>query len=115
MTMFAGDLETIADVLTDAATAPLWSCGDAALVSECETLHRLEQRLAGLKLRVLAEIDHRGLARELGATSTTAWVRWRLRLPAGTAARMVRLARSLVAYRATASALAAGDVTAEQA
>jgi hypothetical protein len=113
--MLTGALATIADAVRDVAAKPHWSRGDAELTAACAAVHQLEQRLAGIRLGLLGELDERDLARDNGATSTTAWVRWRLRVPAGPAAAMVRLARALRSCPTTAAALESGDLTEEQA
>jgi hypothetical protein len=113
--MLTGELATIADALTTFSAKPAWSRPDAEVVAAVEALHAIEQRVAGAKLAMLGELDDRNLARDLGATSTLAWVRWRLRCVPAAAGAMVKLARALRAHASTATALAAGHVTVDQA
>jgi hypothetical protein len=113
--VLTGELHTIATALTTLAGRPVWSRGDGELVADCEALQVLEQRLAGVKLLLLGELDERGLARNLGATSTIGWLRWRLRVSGGAAGAMLRLAKALRRYPATADRLMAGEVSVEQA
>lgn len=113
--MLTGELATIAAAVTRLADRPAWSPADGAVLAECEALHVLEQRVAALKLVALAELDERGLAREAGATSTVAWLRWRCRVSGGAAAATLRLARALRRHPATAHRLLRGDLNQEQA
>lgn len=113
--MLTGELATIADALTTFSAKPAWSRSDAEVVAAVEALHALEQRVAGAKLALVGELDDRDLARDLGATSTLAWVRWRLRCVPAAAGAMVKLARALRAHASTATALMAGRVTVDQA
>ena len=113
--MLTGELDTIDAAVTAFAARPDWSRDDTALVAACVAVHTLQQRLAGLAVRLVGEIDARGLARELGATSTTAWVRWRLHQSAAGANSTVRLARELRDRSTTAAAVADGRLTTEQA
>ncbi|WBB67126.1 HNH endonuclease signature motif containing protein [Micromonospora sp. WMMD812] len=111
------------DELARAETA-IWPCRDAAagampeqqLVEALETAHRLEQRLAAIKLALIREFDGRGLAVAQGATSTAVWLRDRLRLTVPAARRLVDLAAALDdGPPAVRDALAEGRVDAEQA
>jgi hypothetical protein len=113
--VLTGELHTIDVALTTLADRPAWSRGDGELVADCEALQVLEHRLAGVKLLLLGELYDRDLARDLGATSTIGWLRWRLRVSSSAAGAMVRLARALRRYPATARRLAAGEVSVEQA
>lgn len=113
--VLTGELATIANALTSISAKPAWSHADAELTTTVETLYVLEQRLAGVKLALLGEFDDRGLARDLGTTSTAAWAHWRLRCSPTTASAMVRLSRALRDRPTTAAALAAGQLTVDQA
>jgi hypothetical protein len=113
--VLTGELDTIAAALSSLAARPDWSRSDAAVLADCERVFVLEQRMAAVRLALLGELDARGLAREAGATSTVAWLRWRLRLDGGPAASMVRLARALRSTKVTAAALRAGRVSERQA
>ncbi|MFC7483756.1 DUF222 domain-containing protein [Luedemannella flava] len=113
--MSTGELGVIDDAVTILAARPEWSRRDVDVVADCEAVHRLEQRLAAVRLALVGELDARGLARDLGATSTIAWLRWRLRIPGPAAARMLRLARALRSHPATTDALTSGNLTVDQA
>jgi hypothetical protein len=66
--------------------------------------------VAGLQLRLIAEADARGVAGQLGAPSTAALLRERLRIRPGEAASRVRLAGDWQ-LAATRAALSAGQIT----
>ena len=129
-------LGAVGEALDKTSGADVWSLSDddlAATVVACEVL---AARQAALSLRLLREADARDLGRRLGATSTTAWVKDRLRLRPGEAKARMDLAHRLdldaaagpVDYAAnvastagarsmpaTAAALAAGQVSTEHA
>jgi hypothetical protein len=93
---------------------------DVRLAEQVLALHRLVDQLDGACLRLLATVDARGAAgAEAGVTagSTAGWLRAALRMSPGTASRRVRTARALHRgpLAATASALAAGDVSVQHA
>jgi hypothetical protein len=89
---------------------------DAGWAERLLTLRGLVERLEGLWLAELADLDARGAAgadQGAQAASTAAWLRDRLRMGAGTASSYVRTARAL--YRGpltgTAKALAEGAIS----
>ncbi|WP_341717035.1 DUF222 domain-containing protein [Micromonospora sp. FIMYZ51] len=65
------------------------------LVDALDAVHRLEQRLAAVKLALVRELDGRGTAAAQGASSTAVWLRDRLRLGVPAARRLVDLAGAL--------------------
>ncbi|MFF5177972.1 DUF222 domain-containing protein [Micromonospora sp. NPDC000316] len=92
-----------------------WAATDQDLVAALDAAHRLEQRLAAVKLTLVRELDGRGTATAQGASSTAVWLRDRLRLGVGAARRLVELAVTLdAAPSGVRDALAAGSVTVEQ-
>ncbi|MEU7610195.1 DUF222 domain-containing protein [Micromonospora sp. NPDC049204] len=94
---------------------PAWAAGEHDLVAALDATHRLEQRLAAVKLSLVRELDGRGTATAQGASSTAVWLRDRLRLGVGAARRLVELAATLdAAPPAVRDALAAGTVDADQ-
>jgi hypothetical protein len=130
-------LGDVSDGLDKAVSGEVWALSDddlAATIARCEAV---AARQAALGLRLVREADARDLGRRLGASSTTAWLRNRLRLRPGEAKLRVDLANRLrvgdqaegpVDYAAnvgsvaggrsmpaTASALAAGAVSVEHA
>ncbi|MFF5052650.1 DUF222 domain-containing protein [Micromonospora sp. NPDC000663] len=98
---------------TDAA---VWALSEHDLIAVLDATHRLQQRLAAVRLAVVREVDGRGVAVTQGASSTVVWLRDRLRLDMPAARRLVNLAASLdAAPTAVRHALAAGAVSVEQA
>ncbi|MEV5209048.1 DUF222 domain-containing protein [Micromonospora sp. NPDC053740] len=96
--------------------APAWALSERDLIAALDTTHRLQQRLAAAQLAVVRELDGRGTAFAQGASSTTVWLRHRLRLDVSAARRLVGLAASLdVAPPGVRDALASGAVSVEQA
>ncbi|MEU8389353.1 DUF222 domain-containing protein [Micromonospora sp. NPDC048842] len=102
--------------VADCLDAPAWALPAHDLVAAIDATHRLEQRLAAVKLALVRELDGRGIATAQGASSTAVWLRDRLRLRVGAARRLVELAATLVAAPAAVrDALANGEVDVEQA
>ncbi|MCZ7376066.1 HNH endonuclease signature motif containing protein [Micromonospora sp. WMMC250] len=98
------------------ADAAAWALSERELIAALDATHRLQQRLAAVQLAVVRELDGRGTAIAQGASSTTVWLRDRLRLDVSAARRLVGLAASVdVAPPGVLEALAGGMVTAEQA
>jgi hypothetical protein len=105
-------LRTVADGLDELADANLWSLSDAESLEVRAELERLASRLFAAKLASTRDVETRGAATSVGATSLTAWLVNRLRLHPGEAVREVRLAGQLaVDLPATAAALEAGVIT----
>lgn len=69
--MFTGELNAVATAVERLGARPAWSLSDADLLDGCPAVFGLQHRLAGLVLALLGELDARGLAREVGATSST--------------------------------------------
>ncbi|MFC5922309.1 HNH endonuclease signature motif containing protein [Micromonospora vulcania] len=104
--------ETAVAACFDAAT---WAATEHDLVAALDATHRLEQRLAAVKLTLVRELDGRGTATAQGASSTAVWLRDRLRLGVGAARRLVELAAVLDAAPAgVRDALTDGLVNVEQ-
>ncbi|MGC4812518.1 DUF222 domain-containing protein [Micromonospora sp. DT228] len=98
------------------ADASAWALSEHDLITALDATHRLQQRLAAVQVAVVRELDGRGTAVAQGASSTTVWLRHRLRLDVAAARRLVGLAASLDgAPPAVRAALASGAVTVEQA
>ncbi|MGC4846028.1 DUF222 domain-containing protein [Micromonospora sp. DT15] len=98
------------------ADAPAWALSEHDLIAVLDATHRLQQRLAAVQLAAVREVDGRGTAVAQGASSTTAWLRHRLRLDVSAARRLVGLAASVdVAPPGVREALASAAVSVEQA
>ncbi|MET8366410.1 MULTISPECIES: DUF222 domain-containing protein [unclassified Micromonospora] len=92
-----------------------WAANERDLVAALDATHRLEQRLAAVKLTLVRELDGRGTATAQGASSTAVWLRDRLRLTVGAARRLVELAAALdAAPSGVRDALVGGAVDVEQ-
>ncbi|MET8094778.1 DUF222 domain-containing protein [Micromonospora sp. NPDC005220] len=101
--------------VADCLGASAWALAEHDLVAALDAAHRLEQRLAAVKLALVRELDGRGTATAQGASSTAVWLRGRLRLGIGAARRLIELAAMLDAAPAAArDALATGTVDVEQ-
>jgi len=83
------------DAVDRLAGAELWELGNGELTGAVQELHRLACRAQAQMSRMVAEVDVRGAAVELGAPSTASWLTWGLRLHPGAAKRAVRDARAL--------------------
>ena len=108
-------------VLIPASQPASWSGIDVGSLTDQDLIDGLaqivaaENTLAGLQLRVLAEIDTRGLATELGSKTTGDWFGGTGTTNPGTAKRLVRTAVALHALPPVADAVRGGEVTAEHA
>ncbi|MGW3602178.1 DUF222 domain-containing protein [Micromonospora sp. NPDC005161] len=105
--------EAAVAVCVDVAT---WALPEHDLIAALDAAHRLEQRLAAVKLAVVRELDGRGTAATQGASSTSVWLRDRLRLTVPAARRLVDLAAALdTGVPEVRAALASGDINVGQA
>ena len=88
---------------------------DQDLISGLQEIVAAENTLASLKLRVLAEIDTRGLAKQLGSKTTGDWLGGTGITNPGTAKRMVRTAVGLQSLPTVSDAVRGGEISAEHA
>ncbi|MFG1893394.1 DUF222 domain-containing protein [Micromonospora zamorensis] len=103
------------DAVAACVDAAAWALAEHELIAALDAAHRLEQRLAAVKLALVREVDGRGTAVAQGASSTAVWLRERLRLTIPAARRLVDLAACVdAAPTAVRGALAAGAVSVEQ-
>jgi hypothetical protein len=110
---FGAWLHEVLDTLVD---APAWAMTPAEQRDAVVALARAENRLAELRLRVIAAADRSEVATESAATSTAAWLTQATRRPRAAAHGDVRLAQRLETDRShTREALALGSVDADQA
>ncbi|GGO32068.1 HNH endonuclease signature motif containing protein [Micromonospora parathelypteridis] len=104
------------DAVAACVNAAAWALAEHELIAALDAAHRLEQRLAAVKLALIRELDARGTARAQGASSTAVWLRDRLRLTVPTARRLVDLAAALdIGNPGVRHALASADITLDQA
>ncbi|MET8040209.1 DUF222 domain-containing protein [Micromonospora sp. NPDC005215] len=98
------------------ADSATWALPEQELIAALDAAHRIEQRLAAVKLAVIRELDGRGTPTAQGASSTAVWLRERLHLTVPTARRLVELATTLdTGNPAIRQALADADITVDQA
>ncbi|MBQ1037045.1 HNH endonuclease signature motif containing protein [Micromonospora sp. C81] len=99
----------------DCAGTSLWALSDDDLLACLDATHVLAQRLATVQLGLVREVDSRGLAVAQGASSTSVWLRERLRLSSRSARQLVQLAAAVdAAPQAVRDALLSGAMTVEQ-
>src|SRR5918997_1146344 len=113
-------LAALAVVADGLAGQNLERLADSVRAERVLRLRRLLDRLEGHWLKELAGVDGRGAAGAedgLEVGSTAAWLRSRLRMGAGTAAKAVHTARALFRgpLTATAQALTDGEISAAHA
>ncbi|HEX7746717.1 MAG TPA: DUF222 domain-containing protein, partial [Micromonosporaceae bacterium] len=109
-------LATAGEAVDDCFAVPVWSLRGRDLIDCLDAAYALQQKTAALVLGLVREVDGSGLAHDLGAASTAAWLRNRLHLPPGAARLLVGDAQRLDAGPAAVrDAVAAGAVTVEQA
>ncbi|MEU8182578.1 DUF222 domain-containing protein, partial [Micromonospora sp. NPDC049044] len=113
--MMEGLAQAEATVLGCAGSAT-WALPEQDLIAALDAAHRIEQRLAAVKLTVIRELDGRGTPTAQGASSTAVWLRERLHLTVPAARRLVELAATLdTGNPAIRQALADADITVDQA
>ncbi|MFG1896277.1 DUF222 domain-containing protein [Micromonospora zamorensis] len=99
----------------DCAGTSLGALSDNDLLACLDATHMLAQRLAAVQLGLVREVDSRGLAGAQGASSTSVWLRERLRLSSRSARQLVQLAAAVdAAPQAVRDALLRGAMTVEQ-
>ncbi|HSI93705.1 MAG TPA: DUF222 domain-containing protein, partial [Jiangellaceae bacterium] len=123
--------DAVDDALAAAADAAVWALDDAELETVLGRAEEIAAKQAELRMRLVAEADGRDLGRRLGAASTAAWLRGRLRIRPGDARALVETANRVTASAqgpvdyaanvgsavsgrempATAAALAAGAIS----
>lgn len=112
-------LESLAqaeEAIAACADAPIWAAAEPDLLATLDAAHRIEQRLAAVKLAAIRELDGRGTPIAQGASSTAVWLRERLRLTVPAARRLVDLAATLdTGNPGVRRALADADITIDQA
>ncbi|GAB6986031.1 HNH endonuclease signature motif containing protein [Nocardioides pyridinolyticus] len=102
------ELDTVAD-------ASVWSMDAAETAATLVGLERAEARIVELKARVAAHADDLHVGCEVGASSAANWLAHQSQATRAEAHATVRLGHALEQHRQTRSALAAGEVLAEQA
>lgn len=115
--VFAGRVhEVLDDVLGPHGSAAVSGLSAAEVREALVELTRAQHRIDALRTQLVVRAEATDAAAEAGATSTAAWLAGAVVTPPGRARDLVRLAGRLeTRYDATARALAAGRLDAEQA
>ena len=113
--MVLAAVERAGNELQAALAAQAWSLSPEDLTEALTATHTLRQQLTGLLARLVREADGRGVPTAEGAASVPVWLRQRLRMGIHEAKRLADLAQVSDARPGLAAALAAGEISAEQA
>ncbi|MBQ0993180.1 DUF222 domain-containing protein [Micromonospora sp. H61] len=104
------------DAVAACVDAAAWALPEHDLIAALDAAHRLEQRLAAVKLALVRELDGRGTPRAQGVSCTGVWLRERLRLTVPAARRLVDLSTALdTGNPGIRQALADGAISLDQA
>jgi len=99
------------ELLVDPTGVQTWRLGESELLISTTELSQRICELEALRLRMVTDLDMRGTAKTLGASSTAAWLAGATRMSPGAASGMVHLGRALTEVSATAEELAAGRIS----
>jgi hypothetical protein len=91
---------------------PVFGLSDVELAAELDQIVAAERALAVRRLELIAGAESRSIPRIHGCTSVSVWLRNRYKITPGS---MVKLARHLPSMPHLAKALAAGEISEEQA
>jgi len=97
------------------AVEPLDGLAVEELGEQVIRMRRAMDRLEAEQVRRLRRFEELGGPRRDGATSTTAWLRWRCRMSGPAAAERVEVARQLAHLPDTAAAFGAGEISLQHA
>ncbi|MET8089975.1 DUF222 domain-containing protein, partial [Micromonospora sp. NPDC005220] len=104
------------DAVAACVDAAAWALPEHDLIAALDAAHRLEQRLAAVKLALVRELDSRDTPRAQGASCTAVWLRERLQLTIPAARRLLDLATTLdTGNPRVRQALADGHISLDQA
>src|SRR3954454_21195527 len=103
------------DLVTDLASASVWSMDPTETATTLVELTRLEAQVVELKARVARHADETQLGDSVGATSTANWLAHHTRQTRPAAHRTVRFGHQLDTHPVVKDALAAGRLLADQA
>ena len=105
-------LDQVIDLLAKVHTAPLWKLGNTATLDLLRRYQAAAAMLAAGRSKAIAEVDTRGAAVEVGASSTAGWLGGHCGQRPGQARAAVALAQALTTrYPHTLEQLAAGQVS----
>jgi len=108
-------LVEITAALTDPAGVELWRLTERELLALVTELSVARNAVDALVLRAVAEVEQRGSARAVGASSTAGWLAEATRTAPGTAVRTVELAAALTGAPAVAEVLGTGLISTDHA
>lgn len=98
-------------MVADPVGVQLWRLDQTELLQLVTGLSTWCTQMEGLRLRAVAEVEHRGSARAVGATGTARWLTQATRITLGAASRALELAVALQGAPAVAAALATGQIS----
>src|SRR5450755_2110313 len=90
-----GVLAEVDALLDEANGAPLWPLSNADTLELVAVATRVQAKVAAVRLRAVAEVDTRGAALGVGASSTAGWLRGHCGQRPGQARAAVALAEAL--------------------
>jgi len=89
-------VEAVETALAECVGAPLWSVSGQELDDLVPRAYALLGRVMGsVVLPLVREVDRRGLAGEMDAPNTAAWLRWLLRVTPSQARKLVEVAQAV--------------------
>jgi ADP-ribose pyrophosphatase YjhB (NUDIX family) len=97
------------------ADRPTFGLSDTVLTSAVATIQAVIGRLVAVQAALVREVDGRGLVKRSGSVNPSAWLRDRARVSIAEAHKVTALGTLLDARPDLAAAVAAGNVTTEQA
>jgi hypothetical protein len=110
------ELETAVTAARKLVENDLWSCGSAQVMQLLARVHRLRAQVESIELDLVGEIDGRGIAAEVGALDTRAYLMGALTMSAAEASTTVKLAQAFGSRLVdTGEALAEGRICRERA
>jgi len=101
----------LAELVLQPTSVEMWRLGESEVVAATTGLSQRISELEALRVRMVADLDSRGTAKSLGASSTAAWLSGVTRMSPGAAGRIVHLGKALETLPDTAEAVAAGRVS----
>ena len=111
-------VDAVETALAECVGAPLWSVSGKELDDLVPRAYALLGRVMGsLVLPLVQEVERRGLAGQMDAPNTAAWLRWLLRVTPAQARKLVEVAQAVDGggLSATGAALAQGRISTEHA
>ncbi len=98
-------------VLADPGGVAVWRLGESELVDATRAVCQRIGDLEALRIRLVADLESRGIAKALGAGSTASWLSGVTRMALGAATQIVNLGKALAERPATAAAVDTGAIS----